>query len=454
MDNKEAILNAIQDEYADTKFPEDFLQRYDMLECLSEAHGVETYLVSDKEGRLFVAKSFDKSVWQVPHESVILETLSHPALPEYAGTYVNEYVAVTVRTYIDGVSLAEYADGYGVTEEFAVSAALQLCDILEYLHTRNKPVIHRDIKPQNVIVRPDGSIALIDFDISRTFQPENNTDTQFAGTRGYAPPEQYGFMQTDVRTDIYSFGILLRFLLTKDDPNTEIYKPLAKIIERCTAFDPHDRYKNIGQVKKALLRANRRTLRLVTGLKSLCCGAAVFLIAFSGIKIYRAAAYDPFAYGAVPAYMSDEELIADSADYLNKKFETEIFSASDDFATVGYLRAILIDVYGLDRGYVYALNDGIPQESDDFFLPWGWGDEQYLPRDVVVYAGVKLHAPELVADWSSLKDDNGYYPGARVAVSFAEKTGILTGANRPDDVTQGEVALILANAERVFEASE
>lgn len=113
----------------------------------------------------------------------------------------------------------------------------------------------------------------------------------------------------------------------------------------------------------------------------------------------------------------------------------------------------MVELYGLDRDYVDGINTGIPGESDEFFLPWGWDDGQTVARDVMVYAAVKVHDPSIVADWSSLKDDNGYYPGVRIAVVFAEETGITTGANRPADITLGEMALILANADRVFEAA-
>ena len=87
-------------------------------------------------------------------------------------------------------------------------------------------------------------------------------------------------------------------------------------------------------------------------------------------------------------------------------------------------------------------------------MPWGWDDGQTVDRDIAVYAAVKAHDPSIVADWSSIKDDNGYYPGVRVAVAFAEETGITTGANSPRDITLGELALILANTDRVFEAAE
>ena len=138
---------------------------------------------------------------------------------------------------------------------------------------------------------------------------------------------------------------------------------------------------------------------------------------------------------------------------MKAKYDTEIFDAAGDIATIGLLRQVMMELYGLDREYVYGSCPGIPQESDEYLLPWGWGDAQTVERDVMIYAAVKVHDPAIVADWSSLKDDNGFYPGARVAVAFAEKTGISAGANKPGDICIGEMALILANADRVFEAA-
>ena len=93
----------------------------------------------------------------------------------------------------------------------------------------------------------------------------------------------------------------------------------------------------------------------------------------------------------------------------------------------------------------------MPRESDEFFMPWGWDDGQTVDRDIAVYAAVKVHDPAIVADWSSIKDDNGFYPGVRAAVAFAEETG---SANQPGDIPLGDLALILANADRVFDAAE
>ena len=156
---------------------------------------------------------------------------------------------------------------------------------------------------------------------------------------------------------------------------------------------------------------------------------------------------------AIPGYMSDEERINDAVSYMKGKYSTSMFDEIDEIATVGDLRTAMIDLYGLNRDYVYTINEDMPQESDAYFMPWGWDDGQTLSRDIAVYAAVKVHDPAIVADWSELKDDNGYYPGVRVATAFAEKTSIMTGANRPGDITLGELALILANADRVFETA-
>lgn len=114
----------------------------------------------------------------------------------------------------------------------------------------------------------------------------------------------------------------------------------------------------------------------------------------------------------------------------------------------------MTDVYGYGYDYAHALPDeeGPPHESEHNFLPWGMGDEQYVPRMIISYVAVKIYWVDKVSDYSSLRDDNGYYPGVRVAEAFCEEHGILTGANRYEDISKGEMALILANADRVHEA--
>jgi len=136
---------------------------------------------------------------------------------------------------------------------------------------------------------------------------------------------------------------------------------------------------------------------------------------------------------------------------MKNKYGTEMFDDDTAIAGIGDLRKAMIELYGLDHDYVYGINTDMPQENDAYFLPWGWDDKQTVNRDIMVYAAVKVHDPSIVADWSSLKDDNGFYPGARVAVAFAEENGITEGVTRPGDITLGDMAIILANTDRVFE---
>lgn len=450
-------LKVLLDSYDDSPYPEAFLSAYTLMECLSDRNGIQTFLVQDCSGVPLIAKCYDKAVWSIPGGSDVLNGLEHEGLPRQIAAFENDTVTVRVRQYIEGVPLSQYAEDNSLSRQEIVRLCVQLCDILAYLHHREAPVIHRDVKPQNVIVRPDGRIALIDFDIARVYRSDRDTDTVFFGTLAYAPPEQYGFSQTDARTDIYALGVLLRWLLTgstRENPNVRVYRPLAKIITKCTGFAPKERFSDVAQVKRALLRANPRAQALSLLRLSLCAVLAAALVGFAGWKVYRAVTYSPFTDGSVPAYLSDEERLADALDWMHKRYGTTLFDNTDATATVGDLRTALMELYGLDRDYVYGINEEMPQENDAYFLPWGWDDTQTIDRDIAFYAAVKVHDPAIVADWSGIKDDNGFYPGLRVAEAFAEDTGIGTGVNRPKDILLGDLAILLANADRVFDAAK
>jgi len=455
MENDELLQSILK---ADDKFhyPPDFLEEYCIMECLSEQIGVITFLVQDRRGENCIAKCYDRKTWTFRDNKDLLANLNHEGLPKQKASFQNDDMLVTVREYINGVSLDHYAAENNLSEEDNIRICSELCDILAYLHHRPEPVIHRDIKPENIIIRPNGSVALIDFDIARVYRSGHENDTTFFGTKSYAPPEQYGFSQTDARADIYSLGILLRWLLTgktKEDKESRIYRPLSGVIRKCTAFSPEERYSDVDQVKKALLRANPKAQIFRITVTVLCILFAATLLIYGGFCLYRAVTYSPFSGTVIPAVLSDEERIADAVDYMKNRYNTTMFEPADDFANIGDLRSAMINLYGLDHDYVYKVNEDMPCENDAFFLPWGWDETHVLNRDVMAYAAVKLHDPAIVADWTSLKDDNGFYPGVRVAVAFAEKNGIMTGVNKPTDITLGEMALILANAERVFEAA-
>lgn len=130
-----------------------------------------------------------------------------------------------------------------------------MCRVLDYLHRQQPPVIHRDIKPQNIIIDRDGCCRLIDLGTARRFRSEQAGDTVLMGTEATAPPEQFGYRQTDQRSDIYSVGMLLRFMLggsLEPLPRHRSYGGLAHIARRCTAFDPRRRYPSAPALLRAL----------------------------------------------------------------------------------------------------------------------------------------------------------------------------------------------------------
>jgi serine/threonine protein kinase len=138
-------------------------------------------------------------------------------------------------------------------------------------------------------MKDDGQVVLIDFDIARVYNSASEADTQFFGTREYAPPEQYGFSQTDSRADIYSFGILLRYILTgneRENANVRIYKPLARIIKKCTAFAPKERFTSADAVKRRCSRQNKSTEKAQDTARSLL-GCRIALCIFGGVKWYQ-----------------------------------------------------------------------------------------------------------------------------------------------------------------------
>jgi WD40 repeat protein len=160
-------------------------------------------------------------------EVQILSALAHAHLPRMYAHFTDPDHWYVVMDFIEGETLEEYVRDRTSTRENAIRAlpldevldiGLQLCDVLAYLHSRQPPVIFRDLKPSNLIRTARGQLYLIDFGIARYFKPGQSKDTMPLGSPGYAAPEQYGRAQTDPRADIYSLGALLHHLLSRHDP--------------------------------------------------------------------------------------------------------------------------------------------------------------------------------------------------------------------------------------------
>lgn len=160
---------------------------------------------------------------------------------------------VVIEEYLTGKTLGDWLGNHTFSEGEVTGIGIDLCRAMMPLHRADPPIICRDLKPENVIVTLEGQLKVIDFDIARTYQPGQSKDTVMMGTQGYAAPEQFGFGQTDARTDIYGIGVLLNYLLTKRFPVEEIAQgKLGEIIRCCTQIDPKDRFQSVEALEHAL----------------------------------------------------------------------------------------------------------------------------------------------------------------------------------------------------------
>ncbi len=200
-------------------------------------------------------------------ETDILKRLNHPNLPSIIDVIDCEDTFLIVMDYIEGKPLSEALKREGAQpQENVIEWAKQICDVLGYLHSRKPPIIYRDMKPSNVMLRPDGNIMIIDFGTAREYKSASLADTTCLGTQGYAAPEQFGgHGQTDARTDIYCLGATLYHLLTGHNPcmppyemypirqwNPNLSSGLEEIILKCTQKNPADRYQSCAELMYAL----------------------------------------------------------------------------------------------------------------------------------------------------------------------------------------------------------
>jgi len=200
-------------------------------------------------------------------EAKMLWGLNHPNLPSFTGFFTEGQRYFMVMEYVDGSTLEDLLERNNgpFPERRVLGWARQLCDVLEYLHNQNPPIIFRDMKPGNIMLMRTGRVKLIDFGIARFFRPTSSQDTQLLGTPGFAPPEQYGKAQTDERADIYSLAMTIFQLLTntlsetgfglKDvrSTNSRISPSVARALEKATALEADDRYQNVAAFRRALL---------------------------------------------------------------------------------------------------------------------------------------------------------------------------------------------------------
>lgn len=242
--------------------------KYKILHIIGRGGMSTVYLaMNEKANKQWAVKEIKKGDYQKLNldkkEIEMMKKLDHPHLPSIVDVIEEENRLLIVMDYIEGRSLADLLAEEGAQPvEKVLSWAEQLCEVLVYLHGCTPPVIYRDMKPGNVMEKPDGNLMLIDFGAAREYKPHHLKDTILLGTRGYAAPEQYrADGQSDQRTDIYCLGVMLFQLLTGESPHElrpvrdlkpELSSGLEAIILKCTQIKKEDRYQSAKELLYAI----------------------------------------------------------------------------------------------------------------------------------------------------------------------------------------------------------
>ena len=268
-------------------------------------------LITLKMARMLNGEADIHSLKSFENEAQILNMINHPAIPKLYGRVKNGIML----EYIEGNSLENVLIQKGVLpEKTAAAIALELAGILRYLHGCRQPVIYRDLKPANIVLRPDGHVALIDFGAARFYRSNDRADTVNLGTYGFAAPEQYGNLgQTDPRTDIYCLGMTILQLIagidTKDTDTVKrcrqfgvsgISSEFMQIIDKCIRPDRDDRFRSAKEIQDALtaypqlVRKNRalRMIEMTVSAALISLVLSIGMIFWDSVKSYAASDFE------------------------------------------------------------------------------------------------------------------------------------------------------------------
>lgn len=249
--------------------------KYEVLKVIGQGGMSFVYLAMDKRlNKQWAIKEIQKEgsdqngkvVQTLMTEANLMKRLDHPAIPRIIDIIENQMAIYVVMDYIEGDSLDKVLDKFGPQpQDVVIDWTMQLADALNYLHNQNPPIIYRDMKPANVMLKPEGTVKLIDFGTAREYKGMNTSDTIAFGTQGFAAPEQYGKRETDGRTDIFCLGMTMHNLLTGKNPSDEnyeyypvrvwrpdVHEGIERVIERCVRPDRESRFQNCSELMYAL----------------------------------------------------------------------------------------------------------------------------------------------------------------------------------------------------------
>lgn len=275
------FLQIYEKEFAELHLPAFYREEYEIYSCYKHTQNKSIFLLQRKIKKgndtdlciLKIARNHFKE--QLKAEAAFLQTVQKTEqetlpFPKLLHFYESEQETYLVRNYISGLSLSEYLEKRLVLRnEEILDFMIEICDIILLFHNNTTPIIHRDIKAENFIKSTkDGKLYLIDFDTIRLYDPKDNRDTQFLGTPTQAAPEQFGYSQSDARTDIYALGKTMLFLCTGSYDDSMLQKcsldpSFRHIIKKCISFDPKKRYHSVKKLQSKLLRIRKRSTIII-----------------------------------------------------------------------------------------------------------------------------------------------------------------------------------------------
>lgn len=251
--------------------PEDMQEHWTVYECLKESEDSSTFLVKETAtGILCVLKwGRNRQTEFLRNEMEIMEKMADRKLSGIPKTYrifEENGEVYLVREYIEGMSLAQMVlQKGGISEAEICRISRKICQTAEQFQNPDEPMIHRDIKPENIVVTPGGEVVFIDFGTMRSYKKDGSRDTFVVGTRGTAAPEQYGYTQTDQRTDVYAIGQTMLYMVSESYEMNQlsecaVSRRMKKIIEKACSFEPDKRYGDAAQLRRAVekCQANNR----------------------------------------------------------------------------------------------------------------------------------------------------------------------------------------------------
>lgn len=234
------------------------LQELNKVTELSRTEKSCVWLVSTEKGKEFaILKEYQNKDLFPLYER--LKNVQSKYFPQIYQLVSQEDAVLLLEEYLPGETLQAKLEGEKkLTGEEITGYICAICEALRSLHNTTPAIVYRDLKPENVMITPDNQLKIVDFDASREYKEEQSRDTVILGTKEYASPEQYGFMQTDIRTDVYSLGIVYAELLEHADVSASYRKEAKKIIQKATMFAPDDRYPNMEAVLKDLKHIGKK----------------------------------------------------------------------------------------------------------------------------------------------------------------------------------------------------